>query len=180
MITIPAKILAALAALAPKTEVRFYLNGVRFEPLKVGYHAIVTDGHILVRLTFTEGHLDRPFLLEKHYADAVTKLKGNLEISTLDDMAIVRGAKGETRYALDTYRPLDVEAVIPKSPSHKTAHFNPELLSRLYAFLAKIGATATRLETNGREAAVIYAVEIGDTPLPCGLDVVVMPLRLPE
>jgi DNA polymerase III sliding clamp (beta) subunit (PCNA family) len=72
------KILTACYAIAPKTDVRYYLNGVKLKSMPTGYVIEATDGHRLVQFkseSLIQGHEVDTILDIKHVKLFIDKIK---------------------------------------------------------------------------------------------------------
>ena len=165
---IKANQLKALILIASKAGVRFYLNGVFFDP--AGY-AVATDGHMLlaVRVPAWDG---AGFIVPREAC--VTVLRGLTPSFIAMGVAIsVTGTElsGKPFTTIDAKYPV-WRRVIPATPSGEHAEYNPDLLAALQSAvstasdLSKYTLTLCR---NGERAAVARTPE--------DILALVMPLR---
>lgn len=92
MLNVHAKAIAAAAICAAKDDVRYYLNGVYFEPCDTGgVHVVATDGHRMLHILDPDGTCNAPVILAFD-PQAVTKMKQaraeRVKVSARDDEVI--------------------------------------------------------------------------------------------
>jgi len=134
------KTLQALAKhIAPKSDIRYYLNGVMLEVTPTARFYVATDGHKLaaIREDRQEGDVDGQYILPRDVILGVKIQKAGrnpVEYADLD----VSGAKPKLDYCgtgtvfafIDGKFP-DWRRVVPVKTTGETAQFNPDYLVAL-------------------------------------------------
>lgn len=165
--TIPTAALKACLRVAAKEDVRYYLNGVCYEPREGTL--IATDGHILFAVRFTtETRPGQPVIFPRGLVEKALKLARQHKVSELrvdyaegigNSVNFAAGNESVTGNLIDGNFP-DWRRVVPQTPSHNLAQYNPALLCQLQdAFNDVIQAEAsTRTNKSERHPVVIINV----------------------
>lgn len=168
-ILLPKNSLKAMAILASKQDIRYYLNGVLVESTGAYTRLVATDGHLLGVFQISEtAHEDKSFSIIIPN-EIIAKLdKQDNFLSCVDGKWNIDGISFtpvEGKYP-------DYMRVLPVKPaSGETAQFNPELINR-FAKCSKLlnGTKYPVIAHNGGSSALI------DLGLDCFIGVV-MPMR---
>lgn len=153
-ILIPKNSLKAMAILASKQDIRYYLNGVLVESNGEHTRLVATDGHLLGIFQISEtAHEDRAFSIIIPN-EIIAKLdKQNNFLSCIDGKWDIDGI---------SFTPVDGKfpdymRVLPAKPaSGETAQFNPELINR-FAKCSKLlmGSKYPAIAHNGQSSALV-------------------------
>lgn len=165
------RLLAAVSPFMAMKDVRYYLNGLRLEPLNAGdpagIRAVATDGHVLGIVTDASAcwHKDaKPVIVPRALVDSILKgakpgdevtlqfndasdvVPGSDENSGVEIVASIGNRKFFGR-AIDGRFP-DYATVVPQGEmSNEPAYFNPELIERFVKSAKscmRFGAAGTR------------------------------------
>lgn len=132
------KTLQALAKhIAPKTEIRYYLNAVQFEVTDAGRFYVATDGHKLVaiREARQDGDINGEYLIPRDVILGI-KLSKRPAIDTAEfnqesGKASITYCGTETRFGLVDGKFPDWRRVIPSKTSGEIAQFNPDYMTAI-------------------------------------------------
>lgn len=175
-ITLPAATLKGLLCIAGKTERRFYLNGVYFDP--AGY-AVATDGAAMLAVRLTAPFDGAGFVVPR--AAIETALKGlGAKLVATSNVEVTRGRLTFIGGTAD-FTPVDAQypawqRVIPSSPSGEVAHFDPARVMRMGDGIRCIEGSKRFIPVvmpNGKASGVV----LGALPAVLG---VIMPLSTGE
>ena len=100
LLTIDAKVIAAAFTCQAFQDVRYYLNGIYFEPIEDGgVRAVATDGHRMIVVTDKNGECEAPIIIDFEKT-AVTKMKakgaGVVAVSRVDEDTVIAKIHGNT------------------------------------------------------------------------------------
>lgn len=171
-ILLPKNSLKAMALLASKQDIRYYLNGVLVESTGAYTRLVATDGHLLGVFQISE---------TAHDGNAFSIIIPNEIIAKLDKKDNFLSTNEHGNWSIDgiSFTPVegkfpDYMRVLPAKPaSGESAQFNPELITR-FAKCSKL--------LNGRPWPVIAHNGESSALVDIGLDRfigVVMPMRNP-
>lgn len=156
--------LKAALNIAPKSDTRYYLNGVLIDLVNRRELLVVaTDGHMLLALKreIAESDSVQPgtqLIIPRETLELALKA-----VSKSKDVYLVLESLGD-KYTLGSqvFQPVDGRfpeyvRVIPQAVSGQAAIYNPELLTRLEKSFAALGTGAKEyaLYQNGGDAAVV-------------------------
>jgi DNA polymerase-3 subunit beta len=177
--------LTAALVIAPKSDIRYYLNGVNMA-FKHGEESSVlevvsTDGHMLFKavqtLKYSEDTQTADFsmIIPRDVVDTAVRTAKRVKRSTITLEALPDGRYmlGETVFATIDGKYPDYERIVPKSCSGELAQFNLQYLAQADTALRvayENKSIHVHLSHNGKECAVVH------TGLRNAF-VVVMPLR---
>lgn len=153
-ILLPKNSLKAMAVLASKQDIRYYLNGVLVESNGAHTRLIATDGHLLGVFQISEtAHDDKAFSIIIPN-EIITKLdKKDNFLSCVDGKWNIDGI---SFVPVDGKFP-DYMRVLPANPATgETAQFNPELINR-FAKCSKLlnGSKFPVIAHNGQSSALV-------------------------
>lgn len=148
----------ALLEVAPKNDVRFYLNGACLDADR--QLAVATDGHILIAFRVAIEGSGQAIV----HTDTLSKVAKSF--GRCKEPARVETGEGEVTFHVNRDRISasltegtfpDYTRVIPVETCGELAQFNPELLARLARAFAKLGGTACPVEVqhNGNGPALV-------------------------
>jgi len=171
-ILLPKNSLQAMAVLASKQDIRYYLNGVLVESNSQYTRLVATDGHLLGIFQISEtAHDDKSFSI----------IIPNEIIAKLDKKDNFLSTNEHGNWSIDgiSFNPVDGKfpdymRVLPTKPATgETAQFNPELINR-FVKCSKLlnGSKLPTIAHNGGSSAL---VDIGIERFVG----VVMPMRNP-
>ena len=180
-ITIAHDTIKALLLIAPKSDIRYYLNGVCVDVRNGAATLVATDGHRLLAVPVAadnvEGASDGQYIIPRDVLDAVkpVKLARNtlpIAIEIVDTRSTITGATTATSPTVDGRFP-DWRRVTPASASNEPAQYQPEYLASFGKIGELFGGKNVKcvVHYNGTGAALVT--------FPCSEAVgVVMPLRV--
>lgn len=132
------KTMQALAKhIAPKSDVRYYLNGVLLEITDKGRYYVATDGHKLVaiREARQEGDIEGQYILPRDVILGIKLSKrpviDTAEFNQENGKASLTYCGTETRFGLVDGKFPDWRRVIPVKTTGEVAQFNPDYLVAL-------------------------------------------------
>lgn len=131
-LTIPADTIKALLTIAPKHDVRYYLNGIAVDYSSNGTALVAADGHRLLAVAASAEVLEMcdygvTIIPRDTLAAVKGDMGGNVTV-TIDGAAItVAGATTATCQAVDGRYP-NWRTVTPRTVSGEVAQFNAEYL----------------------------------------------------
>jgi DNA polymerase-3 subunit beta len=185
-ITVQHDTIKALLLIAPKSDIRYYLNGVCADVRNGAATLVATDGHRLLAVPVTaddvEDAVDGQYIIPRDTLDAVKPVKVPrndnlpLTIEIVDTRITITGATTATSPTVDGRFP-DWRRVMPKSATNELAQFNSDYLAsfgkvaELLGAKTKTGATAI-IHHNGADAALVTfpASEALGVIMPCRVD----------
>ncbi|HHA2827114.1 MULTISPECIES: hypothetical protein [Stenotrophomonas maltophilia group] len=162
---IPSALIAAALHVAPKNDVRFYLNGVLIESHADGAIIVATDGHrMLVVRTSLPWDLGK-IIVPRDACELIAKMKGDVDFSAVGDakrFKADRGCQAIEFAAIDGTYP-DWRAVVSKPNELKPSGFDPSVLEgvvKAAGVLRKaFGGKATSLiPVTGGDVTAMFAV----------------------
>ena len=191
-VSIPAEVIKALLITAPKSDVRFYLNGALLEVRQDHVTLVSTDGHMLLAVPLPADAIEGErivgdYILPRTLLDSVKPAKIGRTVLPLQlDVSASVGAQGQTIYtltlkgatqgidkAIDGRFP-DWRRVIPAKASGEPVQFDARLISRFGDVYDALGGSkkycAPAIHYNGVDAALV-------SNLGHGALGVIMPLR---
>ena len=191
-LSIPAEIIKALLITAPKSDVRFYLNGVLLEVREERATLVATDGHMLLAVPLPSDAIEGErivgdYILPRTLLDSVKPAKiGRTVLPLALEITASPGAQGQTIYTLTLKgathgidKPVDGRfpdwrRVIPETASGEVAQFDARLVARFGDVYDALGGSkkycAPVIHYNGGDAALV-------SNLGHGALGVIMPLR---
>ena len=127
LITANAHAIAAAAIFQGKNDVRYYLNGVLFEPIeKGGIRIVATNGHHIIVITDPEGTCEKATIITFE-STALTKMhqeKANkVIINTTTLISDISGMNHISKIKIIDHKYPDYETVIPNKLSIKFNSF---------------------------------------------------------
>lgn len=129
------KYLQSLAKhIAPKSDIRYYLNGVLFEVTDAGRFYVATDGHKLVaiRESRQDGDINGEWIIPRDVILGIKLSKKPVidaaEFTQENGKASITYCGTETRFGLVDGKFPDWRRVIPSKTSGEVAQFNPDYL----------------------------------------------------
>lgn len=138
-----------LLHVAPKKDVRFYLNGLHCAPTPCGKRLMIeaTDGHILARIATDEIAPPAPFIVPR---DLIEKLRFKKSDATKSIGIVVDGDQVQLFFEGSSVAGRLVEGTFPNTnrvipwddPKGEPAQFNPDLLVRLKKCADALGASS--------------------------------------
>lgn len=184
-ITITHDAIKALLLIAPKADIRYYLNGLCVDVRNGAATLVATDGHRLLAVPVTadnvEGASDGQYIIPRDVLDAVKPVKVTrgdtlpLTIEIVETRITITGATTATSPTVDGTYP-DWRRVTPTSANNEPAQFNSDYLgsfgkvAELLGAKTKTGVTAV-IHHNGTGAALVT--------FPCSEAIgVIMPCRV--
>jgi hypothetical protein len=175
---IPRKIILALRQIAPKSDIRHYLNGVRVEPSSQGVYLTATDGIVLIRVLIEGETVTDPFLIPSEILRKVSKGGSPMVEAAKKDNFVELFDKSGVIYTapLADYCQLDVDKVIPKTTTGEPAHYNTYRLVLICGALATLGVTVIELKVNGKGAA-LFQCTWPDEDSGYTIDALIMPIK---
>lgn len=94
MNTIPAALIAGMLPCAAKSDVRYYLNGVFFEPRNGKAIAVSTDGRVMC-VAHTSMNWDLgAIIIPRDVCEQLAKMKGEIVFSAIDDGRRFKASNG--------------------------------------------------------------------------------------
>ena len=191
-VSIPAEVIKALLITAPKSDVRFYLNGALLEVRQDHVTLVSTDGHMLLAVPLPADAIEGErivgdYILPRTLLESVKPAKIGRTVLPLQlDVSASVGAQGQTIYtltlkgatqgidkAIDGRFP-DWRRVIPAKASGEPVQFDARLISRFGDVYDALGGSkkycAPAIHYNGVDAALV-------SNLGHGALGVIMPLR---
>ena len=191
-VSIPAEVIKALLITAPKSDVRFYLNGALLEVRQDHVTLVSTDGHMLLAVPLPADAIEGErivgdYILPRTLLDSVKPAKiGRTVLPLALEITASPGAQGQTIYtltlkgatqgidkAIDGRFP-DWRRVIPAKASGEPVQFDARLISRFGDVYDALGGSkkycAPAIHYNGVDAALV-------SNLGHGALGVIMPLR---
>ena len=176
------KTLQALAKhIAPKTDIRAYLNGVLFEVTPTGRFYVATDGHKLVaiRQPRQETDTDGQWIIPRDVILGIKLSKrpviDTAEFNQENGKASITYCGTETRFGLVDGKFPDWRRVIPVKTTGEVAQFNPDYLVAIRdcaaATVGISGYSGLSLLHNGSSTSLYQA----NSPDFIGI---IMPLRI--
>lgn len=183
MITLPLRMLAAVAPAMGDKDVRYYLNGVNFEHVQDGVIAVATDGHALVAVRETLSGIEpfASFIMPRETVLELLKLSRKAEEFTVSGGAVACGGATFAFAPINGKFP-DWRAVLPATTQPlESASFNPDVLEiPLKAAQALKRRGVTRYASVAFEMAGERAARFTLSNLPDGMRVsgAVMPQRI--
>ena len=169
-------LLKAAALVAPKNDMRYYLNGVRIEPVDDGICIVATDGNVLfAAFQETDDVLSAPVTIPTELVQSETKGAATREQVNLGLHLVQRIPKDNAQpYTFNGYHFTPVEGkfpdwrrVLPAETSGDAAIFNPGLYALAHRAIAiadgyknyneLLDATGdpSRFRLNGNEPSVL-------------------------
>jgi DNA polymerase-3 subunit beta len=168
-LTITHDTIKALLLVAPKSDTRYYLNGVCVDVRNGAATLVATDGHRLLAVPVTaddvESAIDGQYIIPRDVLDAVKPVKVPrsdnlpLTIEIVDTRITITGATTATSPTVDGRFP-DWRRVTPATASGIPAQFNSDYLgafgkvAELLGAKTKTGVTAV-IHYNGTGAALV-------------------------
>ncbi len=181
---IPSALIAAALHVAPKNDVRFYLNGVLIESHADGAIIVATDGHrMLVVRTSLPWDIGK-IIVPRNACELVAKMKGDVYFCAVGDASRFKAERGGQAIefaAVDGTYP-DWRAAVSKPNELKLSGFAPAVLEGVVKAAGVIckafGGKATSLipVTGGDVAAMFGIGGITDPSIRCA-SLIVMPMR---
>jgi len=130
------KYLQALAKhIAPKSDVRCYLNGVLLEVTEAGRFYVATDGHKLVaiRESRQDGDINGEWIIPRDVILGIKLSKKPVteaaEFTQENGKASITYCGTETRFGLVDGKFPDWRRVMPTTTTREVAQYNPDLLA---------------------------------------------------
>ena len=173
-ITIETHVLKAHLIIAPKNDVRFYLNGILVDT--VNRRIVSTDGHCMLVTRFDADAIDGPvvpdFIIGRDQLSTgiKTTAKKMPTVITYDQATVTVGSVIGT--VIDGRFP-DVARVIPTTLSGETSHYDAELVNRVSDALIMVANSPSKIKPvlfqNGTSPAIMT--------YQCDAFGVVMPMR---
>ena len=172
----------ALLIIAPKSDIRYYLNGALLEVKSGRAWLVATDGHRMLAINLTDGLRDvrdGQYIIPRDLLAGAKAKKGASVTVVLDEFesdtaARVRIIAGATETAARTVdgRFPDWRRVVPTHVSGAPAHYDPAYVGDFGTVAELLGGAriSARIHCNGTDAA---PVEVG-TDQALGL---LMPVR---
>ena len=142
-LTIAHDTIKALLLIAPKSDIRYYLNGVCVDVRNGAATLVATDGHRLLAVPVladdVESAIDGQYIIARDVLDAVKPCKAGkhslpLTIEIVDARITITGATTATNSTMDERFP-DWRRVTPTSANNEPAQYQPEYI----ASFGKIG-----------------------------------------
>jgi DNA polymerase-3 subunit beta len=167
-ITVQHDTIKALLLIAPKADIRSYLNGVCVDIRNDLVTLVATDGHRLLAVPVTaddvEGATDGQYVIPRDALDAVKPAKHGKQAAPIAivirvSTVTITGATTATNSTMDERFP-DWRRVMPKSATSELAQFNSDYLAsfgkvaELLGVKTKTGVTAV-IHHNGNDAALV-------------------------
>lgn len=168
-ITISHDTIKALLLIAPKSDIRYYLNGVCADVRDGQVTLVATDGHRMLAVPVAadnvENASDGQYIIPRDVLDAVKPVKISrgdtlpIAIEIVDARITITGATTATSLTRDGRFP-DWRRVMPASASNEPAQFNSEYIAafgkigELFGAKTKTGVTAV-IHHNGLGAALV-------------------------
>jgi DNA polymerase-3 subunit beta len=191
-VSIPAGIIKALLITAPKTDVRFYLNGALLEIRERHATLIATDGHMLLAVPLPADAIEGErmvgdYIIPRSLLESVKPAKvGRTVLPLVLEVTAATGAQGQTVYTLTLKgathgmcapvdgRFPDWRRVMPEKASGESVQFDARLVARFGDIFDALGGSkkycAPVIHYNGVNAALV-------SNLGHGALGVIMPLR---
>lgn len=159
-ITIKHDAIKALLVIAPRSDIRYYLNGVCVDVRNGATTLVATDGHRLLAVPVpaddVEGATDGQYILPRLALDSVKPVKvprGDtlpIAIEIVGTQVIITGATTATSPTTDGRFP-DWRRVVPASASNVPGHYN-------LAYLGDWGKVAELLGASGKGSGVTAVI----------------------
>jgi len=176
------KTLQALAKhIAPKNDIRYYLNAVQFEVTDTGRFYVSTDGHKLVaiREARQDGDTNGEYLIPREVILGIKLSKrpaiDTAEFNQENGKASLTYCGTETRFGLVDGKFPEWRRVIPSKTSGEIAQFNPDYMTAIRdcaAATVGIGKySGLTMLHNGNSAALYQCNDVNFIG-------VIMPLRI--
>ena len=191
-VSIPAEIIKALLITAPKSDVRFYLNGVLLEVRAEHATLVATDGHMLLAVPLPADAIEGErmvgdYIIPRTLLDSVKPAKiGRTVLPLALEISASPGAQGQTIYTLTLKgathgidrsvdgRFPDWRRAIPAKASGDPVQFDARLVARFGDVYDALGGSkkycTPAIHYNGVDAALV-------SNLGHGALGVIMPLR---
>ena len=183
MITLPLRMLAAVAPAMGNKDVRYYLNGVHFEHVQGGVIAVATDGTAVIaaRETLPDVEPFASFIMPRETVLELLKAGRKIETFKVRGDLVECDGRGIPFAPIDGKFP-DWRAVLPATAQPlEAASFNPDVLEiPLKAAQALKRRGVTRYASVAFEMAGERSARFTLSNLPDGMRVsgVVMPQRM--
>lgn len=173
---------------APKSDVRYYLNGVLFDAPKG--RAVVTDGHVLIAGNIATEYRDPGYeavIVRREVLAEIAKGGKQSDIIKVhfgsDGYRLSRkSSDGQILEDQIDFMPIDgrypdYERVMPREVSGEMVNFDPALSSLAARALAKVASTSgvPMIDHNGNAGAIMAYTGTGERAIA-----VLMPLRAPR
>lgn len=178
-ITIQTNYLRALMAVAPKKDVRYYLNGVRIETGEFGAIGVATDGHIMVVIRLDEEPRPESVVFAPNVwkltgiKDAEVTLTYSPPVGESDARCTLDYSGGQLVAAVQEGRFPDWRRVAPQSVSLVSAAIDSTLIARLDTVAKMLAKHAAAIVShNGPENPALVSFTRYDNVFG-----VVMPMR---
>jgi DNA polymerase-3 subunit beta len=185
-ITVQHDTIKALLLIAPKADIRSYLNGVCVDARANGDVVLVaTDGHRLLAVPLPVDSIEScapgQYIIPRDTLDAVKPCKAGkhslpLTIEIVDARITITGATTATSPTIDGRFP-DWRRVMPKSANNEPAQFNSDYFASFGKVAALLGASTKTgvtavIHHNGTGAALVTfpASEALGGIMPCRVD----------
>ena len=166
---IPYKALKAVLIFAPKSDVRYYLNGVLLESTGTEVRLVATDGHCLGLYRLDEKAPVGKAILPYDDVKAALSVPRTIahkeipfEVEIQENLVTVTHGSG----TVQSFRPEDGKfpdylRVLPRTVSGEAAQFNPEYLNRfaqadrILGWLKRSDTPYVYVHYNGNEGALV-------------------------
>lgn len=152
--------LRAVALMAPKDEIRYYLNGVLLEITPDGVIYVATNGHALIAFRDERPENDEPYapaqiIVPRDVARSVKPLNRHVERVTLQHDGLAMATLSNLKGADLSFKPIDGKypdwrRVVPKECDGTKGCYNPELLATFSAIARELA--------NNRDAIPVVTV----------------------
>jgi DNA polymerase-3 subunit beta len=168
IVTVTHDTIKALLLVSPKSDIRYYLNGVCVDVRNGAATLVATDGHRLLAVPVAaddvESATDGQYIIPRDVLDAVKPVKISrgdtlpITIEVVDTRITITGATTATSPTVDGRFP-DWRRVMPTSASGIPAQYQPEYLGdwgKVAALLGAKGKGVTAvIHHNGTGAALV-------------------------
>ena len=154
-ISIPTRNLRAALACSPKSDVRYYLNGICVHFKKNGYNLVSTDGGVLLCI-FTSAKIEsefvgKKFIIPRAFMYARKEGKFNVLLTLTHDFVECQKTKVKQTYIEGRYP--DYAQAIPRTVNGKRAIFAVDVLTK-FETIAKELKVSSQIAHNGDSASV--------------------------
>jgi DNA polymerase-3 subunit beta len=165
-ITVQHDTIKALLLIAPKADIRYYLNGVCVDVRQGQVTLVATDGHRLLAVPVTaddvESAIDGQYIIPRDVLDAVKPVKIPrsdtlpLTIEIADARITITGATTATSPTVDGRFP-DWRRVTPTSANNEPAQYQPEYIGAFGKVGELFGGKNVKcvIHYNGMSAALV-------------------------
>ena len=165
-LTISHDTIKALLLIAPKADIRYYLNGVCVDVRQGTVTLIATDGHRLLAVPVSadnvESATDGQYIIPRDTLDAVKPVKISrgdtlpITIEIVESRVTITGATTATNSTMDERFP-DWRRVMPQSANNEPAQYQPEYIASFGKIGELFGGKNVQciIHYNGTDAALV-------------------------